>query len=111
MAIAALIIGIISILFSFLPVLSVVSIFLGIIALSLGLGSIISKNTKNKGMGITGFVLGIVSIVISIFITVIYGVSLLDFISDDLQQYLEDYDYDYDYDYNYNYDYDYQKFM
>ena len=77
MAIVSLIFGIIAIILCFIPVVNVISILCAIIAFSTGLGSIISKNKKNKGMGIAGLIIGCISGIISLIISFSFLVGMV----------------------------------
>jgi hypothetical protein len=67
---AALILGIVSIVFSIIPVLGFIAFILGPLAIIFGIIGITRKFTK-KGMYITGIILGALSIIIAIIVTVI----------------------------------------
>ncbi len=73
MAIAALVLGIIAILFCWFPVFNAVSIVLGIISLILGIMGV-NKASKGlaggKGMGVAGIILGAIALVISIVVNI-----------------------------------------
>lgn len=60
---ASLVLGIISIVFSFIPFLNFLSIIMGILSIIFGIIGIVRK--AGKGVAIAGFILGIISIIIT----------------------------------------------
>lgn len=74
LAIASLVLGIISIIFSFIPFINIFSFFTALVAIGVGIPAIIltNKNNQHKGRGlaITGIVLGVVSFIVTIIINV-----------------------------------------
>lgn len=64
LAVAALVVGIIAVLLSFIPLINIGAIVLGIVAVVLGILGL-RKRFGGKGMSITGIVLGALSILIS----------------------------------------------
>ena len=65
LGVAALVVGIIAIIGSWIPLLNVFSIILGFIALGLAIGGlVVSRNNRPKGTSIAGLVLSILTIVI-----------------------------------------------
>ena len=101
MGIAALVLGIISIIIAFVPLCGVIAFVPAVIGLILGIVDIVkqSKNPEGKkGMGIAGTVLsGIAIVFIAFWLFVVAG--LASTAADELNNI----DYDYDYSYNLNY--------
>jgi hypothetical protein len=73
LSIAALILGIVAILGSWIPFINVASIIMGILALIFGIASLSQSGRKNidKGFPITGIVLGSLTLLISVTITIL----------------------------------------
>jgi hypothetical protein len=69
LAVAAMVLGIVAVVFCWIPFLNVLSIVLGVIALALGVPAMISAlhgKRSGKGMAIAGVVLAVVAIIASI---------------------------------------------
>lgn len=121
MGVAALVIGIVGLVFSFVPFLNILLLLAVITGLVLGIVDVVKKSKiegAKKGVGIAGIVLNSVAIFSIIFAIIVtglfaYGISssgILDDLEDYYYDYYDDYDYDYDYDYNdyfnnYNYNF------
>jgi thiamine transporter ThiT len=74
MAVAALVLGILSIVLSWIPYVDFVLAVLAIIFGAVGLSAANKRGGAGKGMAITGLVLGVVTIVLGIiFIAVVYS--------------------------------------
>lgn len=101
MGIAALVLGIISIIIAFVPLCGVIAFVPAVIGLILGIIDIVkqSKNPEGKkGMGIAGTVLsGVAIIFIAFWIFVFAGAAV------STANELNNLDLDYDYSYNFNY--------
>ncbi len=69
LSIAALVLGIVAILLSFIPVVNFISFITGILALIFGIISVVNKNTKN-GFPITAIILASLAFIIAIVINV-----------------------------------------
>ncbi len=82
LATAAMVLGIIAIAGAWIPLLNVVSISLGILALALGIAPLIKK--RNLGKAITGVVLGVITIII--FVAMYSGASTNESVSVDTSQ-------------------------
>lgn len=80
MGIAALILGIISIIVGFIPLCGSIAYFPAIVGLILGIVDIVMKSKKNesKGMGIAGTVLSAISLIIITFWLFVFGVAFSD---------------------------------
>jgi hypothetical protein len=81
LAVAALVVGIISLLLAWIPVVNIVSIVGGIAALVLGIVAVRKANqgtAGGKGMAIGGTVLGGVSLVAAIVVNVVVGIAVDD---------------------------------
>ena len=121
MGIAALILGIISLIIGFIPLCGSIAIFPAIIGIILGIVDIVLKSKKGekKGISIAGLVLSAIATVVIIFWVFVFGVALSNVDVNELEDALESlndtsYDSSYDYDdyddyedYDYDYDYDY----
>lgn len=88
MGIAALILGIISIIVGFVPLCGAIAYFPAIVGLVLGIVDIVLKSKKNesKGMGIAGTVLSAIALVIITLWIFVFGVAIS---SDEFQNELE----------------------
>ena len=64
LAIAALVLGIIGVIISFIPIINSVCYILGILALIFGIISVVKK--MGKGLAIAGIVLGVIALIITI---------------------------------------------
>ena len=62
LGVAALVVGIVAAAFSIIPLVGMIAFFLGPVAIILGIIAFFLKNRK-KGMAITGFILGVVSLI------------------------------------------------
>jgi hypothetical protein len=79
LAVAALVVGIISLVLAWIPVVNLVSILGGIAALILGIVALRKANrgvAGGKGMAVAGTVLGGVSLVLAIVVNVFFGVAI-----------------------------------
>lgn len=104
MGIAALILGIISLIIGFIPLCGSIAMFPAIIGVILGIVDVILKSKKGekKGVSIAGLVLSAISIVVIIFWVFVFGVAASSVDVNELEDALEDYeDSYYYYDYNY----------
>lgn len=110
MGVAALILGIISLIIGFIPFCGMIAFVPAVIGLILGIVEIVSKSKKSepKGMGIAGLVLSALAILIMIWWLFIvgYGVSNIDVneLANQVETNLNNnstYHYDYDYDYDF----------
>lgn len=68
LGVAALVVGIVAAAFSIIPLVGMVAFFLGPVAILLGIIAFFLKNRK-KGMAITGFILGVVSMIVAGMVT------------------------------------------
>jgi hypothetical protein len=68
LGVAALVVGIVAAAFSIIPLVGMVAFFLGPVAIILGIIAFFLKNRK-KGMSITGFILGVVSLIVAGMVT------------------------------------------
>lgn len=75
LAITALILGIVAIVFAFIPVVNFFSYAPAAVAIILGI-IVLAKKKPGKGMGLTGLILGGASIVIAIIVTIVSVVAL-----------------------------------
>jgi len=99
MGIAALILGILSILLSFIPGCGLIMVFLpALIGLILGIVDVVkkSKSGGKKGLGIAGIILNVLAIIISIVSTVLGGALSGAALEEEMSSY-DYYDYDYDF--------------
>lgn len=104
MGIASLILGIISLVISWIPFVCFFSFILAVVGLILGIVDSVKKsktNDKNKGIGIAGLVISAIAIPIIIIMS-IFSIGITAAIIEDT-----DYDYDRNYNHDYSYDYDY----
>lgn len=99
MGVAALILGIISIIVGFIPLCGAIAYFPAIIGLILGIIDIVLKTKKKepRGMAIAGTVLTAISLIIITFWLFVFGVAFSDQtlqqeINNQLQDNMEDYD-------------------
>lgn len=78
MGVAALVLGIISLIIGFIPFCGMIAFVPAIIGVILGIVEIVNKSKKSesKGMGIAGLVLSVLAIVIMIWWLFIAGVGL-----------------------------------
>lgn len=108
MGIASLIIGIISILIGFIPIINILMILPAMVALILGIIDWVKKNKAglSKGKAVAGTICSAVALII-IMVVDIFSVSLLAIIGASVSNEMDTYNYSYDYDdYDYDYDYD-----
>jgi len=77
MGIAALVLGILSIIIGFIPLCGTIAFFPAIVGIILGIIEIVTKSKKNekKGMGIAGVILSALAIVFIVFWVLIIGTS------------------------------------
>ncbi|MBT2519769.1 DUF4190 domain-containing protein [Arthrobacter sp. ISL-28] len=68
LGVAALVVGIVAAVFSIIPLVGMIAFFLGPVAIILGIIALFLKNRK-KGMAITGFILGVVSLIVAGLVT------------------------------------------
>lgn len=68
LGVAALVVGIVAAAFSIIPLVGMVAFFLGPVAILLGIIAFFLKNRK-KGMAITGFILGVVGMIVAGMVT------------------------------------------
>lgn len=108
MGIAALILGIISLIIGFIPLCGSIAIFPAIIGIILGIVDIVVKSKKGekKGVSIAGLVLSAIATLVIVFWVIIFGAALENVDVNELEDALESlnemsYEYDYDYDYDY----------
>lgn len=80
MGVAALVLGIISIIIGFIPLCGSIAYFPAIVGLILGIVDIVmkSKNNGSKGMGIAGTVLSGIALVVITFWLFIFGAIFTD---------------------------------
>lgn len=75
MAIASMVLGIVAVLFSFIPVVNLLSFLLGIAAVVFGIIAL-KKNSASKGMSITGIITGAVSLFIAMLVLILFGMAM-----------------------------------
>jgi hypothetical protein len=68
LGVAALVVGIVAAVLSIIPLIGMIAFFLGPVAIILGIIALFLKNRK-KGMAITGFILGVVSLIVAGLVT------------------------------------------
>jgi hypothetical protein len=68
LGVAALVVGIVAAVFSIIPLIGMIAFFLGPVAIILGIIALFLKNRK-KGMAISGFILGVVSLIVAGMVT------------------------------------------
>lgn len=103
MGIASLVLGIISLITSWIPFICFIALILAVIGLILGIVDVIKKNktnAKNKGLGIAGLTFSAISIPIIIIMScVTIGIIVAIVEEDGITDYnRNDYSYDYDWD-------------
>ena len=84
LAVAALVLGIIALVFCWIPFLNVLSIILGLIGLGLGVPELVGAlrgRRSGKGMAITGVILSVVAIIVAIAISAAATVAVDDALS------------------------------
>lgn len=93
MGIAALILGIISIIIGFIPLCGSIALLPAIIGLILGIVDTVLKSKKGekKGVSIAGLVLSAIAIVIIVFWVFIFGVAVSNVDTNELNQATENY--------------------
>lgn len=93
MGVAALILGIISIIIGFIPLCGSIALVPAIIGLILGIVDTVqkSKNNEDKGVSIAGLVLSAISIVIIVFWVFVFGVAVSNVDANELNQATENY--------------------
>lgn len=106
MGIAALILGIISIIIGFIPLCGTIALLPAIIGLILGIVDTVLKSKKGekKGISIAGIVLSAIAIVIIVFWVFVFGAALSTVDVNELEntlQSLNEIAYDSNYYYNY----------
>lgn len=111
MGIAALILGILSIIIGFIPLCGSIALLPAIIGLILGIVDTVQKNKKGekKGVSIAGLILSAIAIVVIVFWVFIFGVAISSDVNEILEESTKNYqvslnelydDYDaYDYEY------------
>lgn len=82
-AIVALVLGIIGLVFSFIPIVNNLAFFIGIIAIVFGVLALITKN--KKGLSIAGIVTGVLAIAITLVLQASWS-KALDDVSDELDE-------------------------
>ena len=85
MGIAALVLGIVSIIIAFVPFCGIIAFLPALVGLILGIIDLVikSKQNQNKGTSIAGVILSSIAIVIMVFWFFVFGMALN---SDDLQR-------------------------
>ncbi len=83
MALAAMVIGIVAIVLSFIPILGVVSFLLGPLAVIFGIVALVKK--RGKGQAITGIITGAVSFIVIMLGTLLFGAAVLS-IDEEMQR-------------------------
>lgn len=85
MGIAALVLGIVSIIIAFVPFCGIIAFLPALVGLILGIIDLVIKNkqNQNKGTSIAGVILSSIAIVIMVFWFFVFGMALN---SDDLQR-------------------------
>ncbi len=83
LGIAGFVIGIIAVMFSFIPIVNNIAFFIGILAVIFGLIGALTH--KRKGLSIAGIVLGVLAIVITLALQSMWS-SALDSVSDQLEE-------------------------
>jgi hypothetical protein len=73
--VAALVVGIVAAVFSIIPLVGMIAFFLGPVAIILAIIAFFLKNRK-KGMAITGFILGVVSLIVAGVVTAGVGAAV-----------------------------------
>lgn len=93
MGIAALVLGIISIIIGFIPLCGSIALFPAIIGLILGIVDVVLKSKKGekKGVSIAGLVLSAIAIVIITFWVFIFGVAVSNVDTNELNKTTENY--------------------
>ena len=76
--IAGLVLGILSLLLSFIPILGVILAIIAIIVSAIGINRA-SKNNEKNGMSIAGLVTSIIGLIISIIMSILMGLGLIIF--------------------------------
>ena len=106
MGVAALVLGIISLIIGFIPLCGAIALLPAIIGVILGIVDIVVKSKKGekKGISIAGLVLSAIATLVIIFWVMIFGAAVSELDVNELEDALEDYEdsyyyYDYDYDY------------
>lgn len=107
MGVAALVLGIISLIIGFIPLCGSIAIFPAIIGIILGIVDIVVKSKKGekKGVSIAGLVLSAIATLVIVFWVIIFGAAVSEIDVNELEEALEDYENSY-YSYDYDYDYD-----
>ena len=95
MAVTALVLGIVSFFLAFIPIINVIAIVGGIVALILGIMGVRKATrhaTSGKGLGIAGIILGALALVIAVVVTVIavIAVDSIDTALEDAAESMED---------------------
>ena len=102
MGVASLVLGILSLIVSFVPCCGTLAIIPAIIALILGIVEVVKKSKAGqpKGMGIAGIVLSAISVIVIIVWFIVFGAAAAtaDYNNILNSDYYNSY-YDYDYDY------------
>lgn len=93
MGIAALILGIISIIIGFIPLCGSIALFPAIIGLILGIVDTVLKSKKDekKGISIAGLVLSAIAIVVIVFWVFVFGIAASSVDTNELDQATENY--------------------
>lgn len=90
MGIAALVLGIVSIIIAFVPFCGIIAFLPALVGLILGIVDLVVKNKQNlnKGTSIAGVILSSIAIVIMVFWFFVFGMALS---SDDIQREFENF--------------------
>lgn len=80
--IAAMVVGIISLLLAFIPFIGFISFLLGLVAIGLGIFAVVKR--RGKGQGIAGIITGAVSLVVALVVTLIAS-AFVSILEDELQ--------------------------
>lgn len=100
MGVAALVLGIISIVFSFVPFLCFISLVTGLLSFIFGIVDLVNKGNQKYGMALTGIILAVFSVWICLFMGMVSFFIIDEYCYDD---YMPDNKYR-KYEDRYNYD-------
>ncbi|TFC25742.1 hypothetical protein E3O18_06850 [Cryobacterium sp. TMT2-42-4] len=84
LGLAALIVGLVALLFAFIPAISLVAGFIGFVGLVLGVIAIFRKG-RSRGVAISGTAVSLISIIVAIIMSIVYAAAFITAVDDAIQ--------------------------
>lgn len=84
LGLSSLIIGLVALVFAFIPAISLVAGFIGFVGLVLGIIAIFRKG-RSRGVAVSGTVISLVSIIVAIIMSVVYAAAFISAVDDAIQ--------------------------